>query len=148
MINSLFMLGGSYNKDKKISALFIIGWIIYMLVNYNFSLGYTFPIINISILLIITISINMIKNKKLNTILSIMSILLWSIIIDIIGYFIFPTMVSYQNLIMYIGQGILFNYKYVFTNIIAICLINVIIYVKERVKEKHDKKNTILANIL
>ena len=147
MMNSLFMLGGSYNKDKKISALFIIGWIIYMLVNYNFSLGYAFPIINISILLIITISINVIKNKKINTILSIMSILLWSIAIDIICYFMYPTMTNGENIIMYIWQGILFNYKYLFTNIIAICMINLIIYIKEKVKEKYIKKKTALVNI-
>ena len=141
------MLGGAYNKNKKISIFFIISWIIYMLVNYNFSLGYIFPIINISILLIITISINIIKNKKINTILSIMSILLWSIIIDIICYFMYPAMANGQNIMMYIFQGILFNYKYVFTNIIAICIINLIIYIKEKVKEKYIKKKTVLVNV-
>lgn len=147
MINSLFMLGSSYNKDKKISIIFIIGWIIYMLVNYNFSLGYIFPIINISVLLTITITIKLINNKKLNTILSVISILIWSIIIDFICYFMYPNMTNGQNMISYIWQGILFNYKYIFTNIMAIYFINLIIFIKEKTKEKVFKKKIILINM-
>ena len=147
MVNSLFMLGSAYNKDKRISPLFIISWIIYMLLNYNFSLGYIFPIINISVLLITTISIRSIKNKKLNTILSTISILLWSIIIDIICYFMYPAMTNGQNVVTYVWQGILFNYKYVFINMIALCVINLIIYFKEKIKEKYIKKISSLVNI-
>lgn len=147
MINSLFMLGSSYNKDNKISIIFIIGWIIYMLVNYNFSLGYIFPIINISILLIITISIKLINNKKLNTILSIMSILIWSIIIDFICYFMYPTMANGQNIISYIWQGVLFNYKYIFTNVMTICSINLILFINEKIKEKNLKKKIVSIKV-
>ena len=147
MVNSLFMLGSAYNKDKRISSLFIISWIIYMLLNYNFSLGYIFPIINISVLLITTISIRSIKNKRLNTILSTISILLWSIIIDIICYFMYPDMTNGQNVVTYVWQGILFNYKYVFINMIALCVINLIIYFKEKAKEKYIKKISSLVNI-
>ena len=145
MINSLFMLGSSYNKDNKISIIFIIGWIIYMLVNYNFSLGYIFPIINISILLIITIKL--INNKKLNTILSIMSILIWSIIIDFICYFMYPTMANGQNIISYIWQGVLFNYKYIFTNVMTICSINLILFINEKIKEKNLKKKIVSIKV-
>ena len=147
MINSLFMLGSSYNKDNKISIIFIIGWIIYMLVNYNFSLGYIFSIINISILLIITISIKLINNKKLNTILSIMSILIWSIIIDFICYFMYPTMANGQNIISYIWQGVLFNYKYIFTNVMTICSINLILFINEKIKEKNLKKKIVSIKV-
>ena len=69
MINSLFMLGGAYNKNRKISMAFICGWVIYMITNYNFSLGYMFPIINILVFLLISISIrtqsDLKKQKKL-----------------------------------------------------------------------------------
>lgn len=126
MINSLFMLGGCYNKNKKISILFIIGWIIYMITNYDFSLGLIFPIINSIVLLTITIAINTIKNRRINTILSIFSILIWSVTIDIICYFFYPLFSSNQNIIIYLWKGILFNYKYIFTNILAIFCINII----------------------
>lgn len=130
MINSLFMLGGAYNKNRKISMAFICGWVIYMITNYNFSLGYMFPIINILVFLLISISINLIKDRIINTIFSISSILIWSIVIDAICFFMYPTMIGGKDIFSYIFQGILFNYKYIISNIIVICAINVIVMLK------------------
>ena len=135
MINSLFMLGSSYNKNRKVSVLFLILWISNMVINYNFSLGIVFPIINASIVILISIVINRIKSKKLNTVLSVLSILIWSIVIDIICYFMFPVMRANQNIIQYIFQGILFNYKYVFINIFAI---SIMIYVNRLLLKRHS----------
>lgn len=143
MINSLFMLGGSYNKDRKISILFLTAWILYMLINYDFSLGLAFPLINAIVLLTVTISINLISNKKVNTIMSIFSILIWSIIIDIVCFYMFPMMSAGQSLINYILQGILFNYKYIFVNIVAICGINLIILLKKNIIKRFSKNKNI-----
>lgn len=140
MINSLFMLGGAYNKDRKVSIAFMCGWVLYMIVNYDFSLGLTFPIINAMVYLMVSIGISLIRNKTINTILSISSILIWSIVIDIICFFMYPTMVVDQNIFGYIFQGILFNYKYIISNIIAVCIINVIIMIKNLTVEKINKK--------
>ena len=131
MVNSLFMLGGAYNKNRKISIAFICGWIIYMILNYDFSLGYMFPLINVLVCLLVSISINLIKNKTLNTILSILSILIWSIVIDTICFFMYPAMTLGQDIFSYIFQGILFNYKYIISNIIVVCVINGIIVLKK-----------------
>ncbi len=147
MINSLFMLGGSYNKDRKISILFLTAWILYMLINYDFSLGLAFPLINAIVLLTVTISINLISNKKVNTIMSIFSILIWSIIIDIVCFYMFPMMSAGQSLINYILQGILFNYKYIFVNIVAICGINLIILLKKNIVKRFSKNKNICENI-
>lgn len=147
MINSLFMLGGSYNKDRKISILFVTAWILYMLINYDFSLGLAFPLINAIVLLTVTIGINLISNKKVNTIMSIFSILIWSIIIDIICFYMFPMMSASQSLINYILQGILFNYKYIFVNIVAICGINLIILLKKNIIKRFSKNKNICENI-
>lgn len=147
MINSLFMLGGSYNKDRKISILFLTAWILYMLINYDFSLGLAFPLINAIVLLTVTISINLISNKKVNTIMSIFSILIWSIIIDIVCFYMFPVMSAGQSLINYILQGILFNYKYIFVNIVAICGINLIILLKKNIVKRFSKNKNICENI-
>lgn len=130
MVNSLFMLGGAYNKNRKISIAFIFVWIIYMIINYDFSLGYIFPVINALVCLLVSISINLIKDKTLNTILSILSILIWSIVIDTICFFMYPTMALGQDIFSYIFQGILFNYKYIISNIIVVCVINGIIVLK------------------
>ena len=147
MINSLFMLGGSYNKDRKISILLLTAWILYMLINYDFSLGLAFPLINAIVLLTVTISINLISNKKVNTIMSIFSILIWSIIIDIVCFYMFPMMSAGQSLINYILQGILFNYKYIFVNIVAICGINLIILLKKNIVKRFSKNKNICENI-
>lgn len=136
MINSLFMLGSSYNKNKIVSCIFFIAWIVYMLIGSDLSLGLTFPIINAIVFIIISISINLVKNRKLNTILSVFSILIWSIVIDIICYFLYPMMVWEQNIFSYIFQGILFNGKYIFSNIIAVGIISMIETLAQRAMQK------------
>ena len=138
MINSLLMLGGSSNK--KISKVFIVTWLAYMVFGSNLSLGLTFPIINAITFLAITLLINKIKNNKANAVLSITSILIWSVTIDIICYYLYPTMSSNITLINYIFNGILFNYKYIFTNVLALSLIKGLSILKKTLTEKLSTK--------
>lgn len=143
MINSLLMLGGSSNKN--ISKIFIVVWIAYMLFGSNLSLGITFPIVNAITFLTITLLISKIKNKSVNAVLSITSILIWSVIIDIICYYLYPTMSSNITLIQYVFNGILFNYKYVFTNILALSLVKILSNIKINTKAKvRLQENAIL----
>ena len=143
MINSLLMLGGSSNKN--ISKIFIVVWIAYMLFGSNLSLGITFPIVNAITFLTITLLISKIKNKSVNAVLSITSILIWSVIIDIICYYLYPTMSSNITLIQYVFNGILFNYKYVFTNILALSLVKILSSIKINTKAKvRLQENAIL----
>ena len=143
MINSLLMLGGSSNKN--ISKIFIVVWIAYMLFGSNLSLGITFPIVNAITFLTITLLISKIKNKSVNVVLSITSILIWSVIIDIICYYLYPTMSSNITLIQYVFNGILFNYKYVFTNILALSLVKILSSIKINTKAKvRLQENAIL----
>lgn len=125
MINSLFMLGSSYNKNRKISIAFMIGWIVYMVLANNFALGIDFIIINAIVFLGVSIGINLVKNKFVNTVLSVVSILIWSIAIDIICYYLYPLKGINQTLFGYVFQGVLFNYKYVFSNTLVICIVNI-----------------------
>ena len=127
MINSLLMLGGSSNK--KISKVFIVTWLAYMVFGSNLSLGLTFPIINGITFLAITLLISKIKNNKANTALS-----------DIICYYLYPTMSSNITLINYIFNGILFNYKYIFSNILVLSLIKVVSISKNILTEKLSTK--------
>ncbi len=138
MINSLLMLGGSSNK--KISKVFIVTWLAYMVFGSNLSLGLTFPIINGITFLAITLLISKIKNNKVNAVLSMTSILIWSVTIDIICYYLYPTMSSSITLINYIFNGILFNYKYIFTNVLALSLIKGLSILKKTLTEKLSTK--------
>lgn len=145
MINSLLMLGGSSNK--KISKVFIVTWLAYMVFGSNLSLGLTFPIINAITFLAITLLISKIKNNKANAALSIASILIWSVTIDIICYYLYPTMSSNITLINYIFNGILFNYKYIFTNVLALSLIKGLSIIKKTLTEKLSTKECKVFNV-
>lgn len=145
MINSLLMLGGSSNK--KISKVFIVTWLAYMVFGSNLSLGLTFPIINGITFLAITLLISKIKNNKANAVLSITSILIWSVTIDIICYYLYPTMSSNITLINYIFNGILFNYKYIFTNVLALSLIKGLSIIKKTLTEKLSTKECKVFNV-
>lgn len=120
MIGSLLMLGGSYNKSKNISRLFVLGWIVYMLIKADLTLGCMFPIVNIITFLLVSMGIRKISNRKTNTAMAILSIVIWSVAIDIICYYMFPIMSVGRNIFEYVLQGILFNAKFVICNIIAI----------------------------
>lgn len=145
MLNSLFMLGSSFNKNRKVSLVFMIGWVAYIIINQLY-LG-LFPIVNAIVFLIVTVSINLIKNKKVNTILSIFSILIWSITIDIICYYMYPLFSSNQNIFEYIWQGILFNYKYIFSNIIAIYSIYILDLFIDRIVVLAKEKDYYLKKV-
>ena len=75
--------------------------------------------------------------KKINAILSIFSILIWSVTIDLICYLLFPSMTANQNILEYILQGILFNGKYVFTNTLVIGGISMVSFVKKAIWEEN-----------
>ena len=116
MINALLMFGSTYNKNKKINIILAISWIIFMLFGSNLKTGLIFTIMNfISYGFVFALS-KFFKKKYSNTLLSVFSVLIWSITIDIICYFLYPQFTMGQNIFMYISNGILFNYKYVFYN--------------------------------
>ena len=134
MINSLFMLGSSYNKNKTISNIFLVAWVAYMLLGSNLSLGITFPVVNAITFLVIVFGINKIKSRSWNTVLSIFSILIWSIAIDTICYYMYPAFTGTLNVFQYIYQGLLFNARYVISNVIAIAAINIVIFLGNKIK--------------
>ncbi|MBQ6860286.1 MAG: hypothetical protein IJO08_01405 [Clostridia bacterium] len=134
MINSLFMLGSSYNKSKIMSNIFMVAWVAYMLVGSNLSLGITFPVVNAIAFLVVTFCINRIKNRCWNTVLSIFSILVWSVVIDTICFYMYPAFTGSLSVFQYIYQGLLFNARYVISNVIAVVAINAIIFISNKIK--------------
>ncbi|NCC71097.1 hypothetical protein EOM09_05950 [bacterium] len=56
---------------------------------------------------------------------SVFSILVWSVLVDVVCYFAFPSMIFGQTIFTYILNGILFNFKYVFYNILYLFLLEV-----------------------
>ena len=128
MLNSVLLLGSTYNKSKKMNIIFAIAWIIFMLLGSNLKTGLIFTIMNlISFCIIFTLG-KVFKGKYSNKIISISSILIWSIIIDVICFFLYPQFTMGQNMLTYISNGILFNYKYIFYNILLVSGVHCIKY--------------------
>ena len=95
----------------------------------------TTSIINAIVFLGVSIGINLVKNKFANTVLSVISILIWSIVIDTVCYYLYPLKGVNQTLCGYVFQGILFNYKYVFSNALVICLVNLTSEIKKKLQK-------------
>lgn len=96
-----------------------------------------FIIISIVAFGIVFIAGKMIKGKYLKNIYSVLSILLWSGVIDVVSYFMYPEFSVGQNIFTYVINGMLFNYKYVFFNLSALIILYLIemIYVKIKLNQ-------------
>ena len=122
MLNSLVLMFSQYDKNRKVATIFKIFWVLYAIASSFFNL--LFSAINTSAFLLMTGIIHYISkiSHKINAILSVCSILIDSLFIDIICYYILPSWAEGQSLIQYITNGFLFNYKYVFVNTAAFAL--------------------------
>lgn len=123
MIHSLFLMLSSYNSTNK--KFFKLIWIMYVIIKYFHSFDFVFLIINLSTFLFVTKLICCISKfySPLNKILSVISILIYSLFIDVICYYMLPTWNwGGQSLFMYVTNGFLFNYKYVFFNIFTLLI--------------------------
>jgi hypothetical protein len=124
MLNSILLLGSSYNKHKKISFFFTIALILNVIIVQLGQVKISFFLCNLSLLLIISFINKKITNKKIKFFSSICSILVWSIGIDIFCFYMFPLFTTNVNLWCYILKGILFNLKFVIYNAIILLSLN------------------------
>ena len=136
MLNSLLIFGSSYNKSKKISILSFLFMIANVLFVQYGKMGIEFVIINLLLMTTITFGIRLISNNKVNATLSVLSILIWSICIDIVTYFMYSKFTGGLSLPMYVLNGILFNIRYVFFNAAVLCGIKVIEKLVDTIKVK------------
>ena len=133
MLNSLLLFGGSFGKNKKISKLISLILIINLLIVQLGKVNLFFTIFNISIMFCLTYFIRNISNQKVNAITSVLSILIWSILIDLVSYYIFPFS-NNLNILQYIMNGILFNIRYAFINCSILFVLEVLSYSKNKIK--------------
>lgn len=143
MLNSLLLLGSCYNKHKKISLLFTIALIFNLFIIQFGHVNIVFFISNIILMLLISLQNKKIKNNSIKLISSSFSILIWSVMIDIICYYMFPLFNSNLSIFSYIMNGIIFNIKYVVMNTIILISINIIEYLFNKVKSKVMTKQQI-----
>lgn len=123
MLNALLMLGSTNQKMKKINFLCVGVWIAYMLMNANLETGLAFTIVNLIIFLGVVTLGKLAKGKCSNTVVSVFSILIWSVLIDVVCFYMYPQFAITQNILGYIESGILFNLKYAFSNAIVLAFV-------------------------
>ena len=138
MLSALLLCGSSYNKYKRFSFVCYIVLIVNLLVTQLNSVSNLFLVINLALFAIIPLLINCIKNKYLKAVFSVLSIIIWSILIDIICYYMFPKFVFGMTIPMYLYRGIVFNAKYVFYNVLLVGAISLF----EKLYDKILVKNT------
>jgi len=136
MLNSLLIFGSSYNKSKKISILSFILMIANVLFVQYGKMGINFVLINLLLMSVITVGIRLISNNKINSTLSVLSILIWSVCIDIVSYFMYSKFAGGLSLPVYVLNGILFNIRYVFFNAAVLCGIKCVELMAKRMKGK------------
>lgn len=137
MLNSLLLFFASNNKIKYLPIVSLIAWIIVYVLKTDFEYGVIFPLVSIVVFTALSMLIAFFTKGKLNTGLSTVSILIWSIIIDTISFFMFPEYVT-STFLAYIWAGIVFNFKYVFVNIAAVCAMYITMTALKEVKEKKE----------
>ena len=132
MLHSLILMFSQYRESKICVKIFRIVWIVCAILSSVFSNNLIFFVVNLSVFFLITLFIK--KNSKffpkLNMFLSTFSILLYSLFVDLICYYLFPLWGQEITLFQYIINGLVFNFKYVVTNMITHIILNLKIFKK------------------
>lgn len=139
MLNSILLCGSSYNKYKKLSFVLFTIMILRLLFIQTNQVINLFTITNAIILAGVPLLINRVKNENAKKVLSISSILIWSVMIDVISYYMLPQLVGGATLFTYILRGIAFNAKYLISNTMFIVAIEVI-------NKVYNKMNVVCIN--
>ena len=149
MLNSLLMLGSTNKKMKKINYVCAIIWIGYMLLNAKLKTGLIFTIVNLIVFLSTFVLGQVVKCKYSNTAISIFSIIIWSIVIDIISFYMYPQFTMGQNIISYIGNGVVFNARYIFSNIAVLSAVYGLDYATKKIPSllKMKKEKVLVSSM-
>jgi hypothetical protein len=135
-----------HGKNRKVSNVFKVIWVLYAIAASFFNFNLVFSLVNISVFLLVTGVIHCISKiyPKINASLSVLSILIYSLFVDIACYYALPSWANGQPLVQYIVNGFLFNYKYVILN--ATVLVAAIL--SSKILQKHKIKNFKVGKVL
>lgn len=143
MLNSLILMFSQYDKNRKVSTIFKILWVLYAIAASFFNFNLLFSAINISVFLFMTGAIHYISKiyHKINAILSVCSILIYSLFIDIICYYILPSWAEGQSLIQYITNGFLFKYVFLNAAVFALIVLCSKLFKRYKIRKFEDQQN-------
>ncbi len=142
MLNSILLCGSSYNKYKKVSFVLFTIMILRLLFIQTNQVTNLFTITNAILLAGVPLLINRVKNENAKKALSILSIIIWSVMIDVVSFYMLPQLVGGVNLFTYILKGIAFNSKFVISNMMFIVAIEVMNKAYNKMKTISIKNTT------
>ena len=122
MLSVILLMFIKCSKNYTFRVFFGLAWFLYNLffaILFNFNL--LFFSINCTVITLITCLFDIIKkfcNQRVVIAFSMLSILVYSLLIDLICYYMIGYLVK-QSLLEYIVNGLLFNLKYVYINIVV-----------------------------
>lgn len=122
MLSAILLMFIQCSKNYRFRVFFGLAWFLYDLffaMFFNFNL--LFFSINCTVVTFITCLFDITKkfcNERVVIAFSVLSILVYSLLIDLICYYTIGCLVK-QSLLEYIVNGLLFNLKYVYINIVV-----------------------------
>ena len=134
MIMSGFLLFGASQKNRVICIAFLIITFFYL---YVTSLLNVFFFVNIAVILLLSLALRRLGVQ----IVSGASILIYSVIIDIICFYFFPLFPINVSLYSYIWSGIIFNMRAALPVVIFAFLLQAaeaVVFFRERNKDKRN----------
>lgn len=135
-MGDLFLLFGSLRTKKAIFFISLILLLFYMVSTTDWTYGFWFPFVNILTIVLLAVLIHFTKGIA-NSVLAIISKLLYSVIIDIICFFWFPMFTNGATLVQYIWNGIVFNWK---SLLIDTSVFLIIVVAKVLLEKKYESK--------
>lgn len=141
MLNGLFMMAMFNKKLPK-----LLPWALYMLYFTITTIGnIKFFFINLIVTTAVMLIVRKITYGKVNQVVSVLSILVWSVCIDVVDYIMWPAMNMGRSLPVYVWDGIIFNYKLVFSNLLVYVGVTALAYGVKKVTSIVHAKQAKLA---
>lgn len=146
MINSLILMLSQYNKNGKFPNIFKCIWLVATALMSFSSLNFTFLLIEIVSFLLMSHCTYFFNrfSFKFNALLSVFSVLVYSVFVDIMCYFLLSAWCGNQSLIQYIMNGIIFNSKYVLSNGLTLIAVTLVSKYLKNYLDKHLESTLLL----
>jgi len=129
MVNSLLLMAMVNKKIPK-----FLPWALYLGYFMVTTIGNPrFFFVNLVVYTTVMLITRKITDGKVNQVVSILSILIWSVCVDMVDYFMWPAMNFGRSLPQYVWDGIVFNYKLVFLNVAVYAAVAGLVYATKKV---------------
>lgn len=142
MVNSILLFFASYKKNKSLTFIFFIIWLFNFLFVKTAYFGDVFTFINLFINLLVIIICN--YSGKANKFLAPISLLIYSVIIDIYCFYFTSFPLYTSNVFYYIYNGIIFNLKYIVVPIIITIVLEII--KKKSISHNYQRQQSLVKN--